>query len=66
MKDYENEFIKYINKVSYNNYMNMQDIYDNEDMNDIEMYLNDFCEEKEYNFLKFQKNCKIKKYKNKM
>lgn len=55
MKNYEIEFVKYVNEVSNNNYKNMNDIYNCEYADDIEMYLDNFCDENNYNFFEVSK-----------
>ena len=55
MKNYENEFVKYVNEVTNNNYENMNEIYECEYMDDIEGFLDDFCDEYNYNFFEVSK-----------
>lgn len=55
MTKYEKEFVEYVNEVSNNNYNNMNDIYNCEYSDDIEMYMDDFCNEKGYDFFEVSK-----------
>ena len=50
MTKYEKEFVEYVNEATNRKYENMDDICACEYSDDIEMFMDDFCYEKGYDF----------------
>lgn len=55
MTKYEKEFVEYVNETTNREYKNVDEIYYCEYSDDIEMFMDNFCDEKGYDFFEVSK-----------